>query len=121
MTAQIELAIGQTWQCRFGENRTIKLIENGWVCYYHDQSATYNSSPKSEFIPLYARKLIPQTVRKSQCVGISKYNLVPVDLYIGLFDTEEKAREFCEAFDYIFKQWPLVVNGVEQWVEVPTE
>lgn len=126
MSTQIELAVGQTWMDDDGEKRTIKAIDGEYVYYLKEiKSGDLPLGCKIErFQEAYSTgllRIIPKTVRKSQCVALFKDHAIPIDGFVGLFATKEEATEYCETFDYAFKMWPLVVNGVEQWVEVPKD
>lgn len=119
MSTQIELAVGQTWQDEVGDKRTIRHIENDFLCYMRNDLWLDVASSK-HFLANYAHKLIPTTVRKSQCVMKYDEKSKCEDL-AGLFATEKDARDYCADHALVFISWPLVVNGVEQWVEVPSE
>ena len=119
MTEQIELVVGQTWVGKDGLNREITYLSQTEIRYsiQGDTQYTY-ADDVSEFSSFAAEKLIPKTVRKSQCV-MKHSKADHHEEYAGFFGTEKDARNYCEDCDYVFIMWPLVVNGVEQWVEVP--
>ena len=115
MTQQIKLAVGQTWIGGEDVKRTVRYIEKDYVCYLREEvsgETGLDVSSMETFIRLYTHKLTPKTVRKSQCV------IAGEAVSRALFASEKEVREVYS--DCANVQWPLVVNGVEQWVEVPS-
>ncbi len=111
---EIKLECGQTWVDADGIKRTVRLIEKYMVCYCSDDQFL-DIDTYQNFLTKYAHKLAPKTVRKSQCLAKESGGAFVVSR--AVYATREEADKYFHAVI----QWPLVINGVEQWVEVPEQ
>jgi hypothetical protein len=126
----IELAVGQIYESESGEaRREIVAIYAGDVAYKANLLAgeQYCGVADREDFGELAHKLVDslefpkpkKTVKKSQCV-LKRQDTNEHHLSEKLFSSKEETEKYFEYAIFSIVQWPLVVNGVEQWVEVET-
>jgi hypothetical protein len=124
---EIELKVGDVWENQFeNARREIIAIHYGLIVYkYHDVHATYNCDVSSveAFVESYAHKLVESLEFPAQKKMIKKSQALThcggyFENSVQYFDDYQTARNYCGV---TFISWPLVVNGVEQWIEVPCE
>ena len=129
MDDKIELKVGQVWEnIERNARREIIAVHYEQVAYkYHDVHGAYNMCVSSvvDFIELYVHKLVAslefpkkkKTVKKAQAVVRAKgTNIDEMTEY--LFASMNDAVENYRHTIMQVIQWPLIVNGVEQWIEV---
>lgn len=116
---EIKLEVGQTWVDIDGNKRTIEYINHNKICYLNHKGKEMYMDSEYVFRAVCAHKLAPKTVRKSMALAAYKY---PFRLHnLGYYATKEEAEDQAVTDGIDLVMWPLVVNGVEQWVEIPTE
>jgi hypothetical protein len=122
--SEIELAVGQIYENKAGDvRREIVAIYGNIVavkCHSIHDAKWCSIMEVDDFLKNFSHKLVDslefpapkKMVKKSQCVAMSyaKY-IVDSELYASEADAKKD-------WGAEFVSWPLVVNGVEQWIEV---
>lgn len=81
-----------------------------------EEESMYQTDNNVEFIKQKKTiRMAPALIRQPECHNLIR--LWPQSSSF-LFETKEQAKN---NFGDWFVQWPLTINGVEQWVDVPVE